>query len=434
MRVYDIILKKRNGGELSAEEIEFIVSEYVRGEVPDSQMAAWLMAIYFRGMTHEETAHLTMSMVHSGRTLDLSSIPGIKVDKHSTGGVGDKATLVVIPLLAAAGVPVIKMSGRSLGHTGGTLDKLESIPGFTVALFPEQMMNQVKRIGAAIAGQTSELVPADKKIYSLRDITATVDCIPLIAASVMSKKIASGADAIVLDVKTGSGAFMKTIPEAVELAQTMVEIGRQVGRKTIAAITDMEQPLGRAVGNALEIREAIETLKGHGSEDVVELCAVLGGIGLMLGQKASTREEGAATVRALIAGGQGVSKLREVIKAQGGNPAVVDDPSMLPAASIIQTVKSPSAGYASRLDALQIAQAATTLGAGRGEAGASPNLSVGVRLLKKMHDKVSTGEPLAEVHADNQASADEASILVTGAYSFSSEQPEPRPLVHQIIE
>jgi len=433
MRVYDIILKKRNGEALSREEIEFIVGGYARGEVPDSQMAAWLMAVYFRGMTPEETVALTMAMVRSGRTLDLSGVPGVKVDKHSTGGVGDKTTLVLVPLLAAAGVPVAKMSGRSLGHTGGTLDKLESIPGFSTALSPEQMVEQVKRIGAAIAGQTADLVPADKKIYALRDITATVDSVPLIAASVMSKKIAAGADAIVLDVKAGSGAFMKTVSEAVELARTMVEIGRQVGRRTVAAITDMEQPLGCAVGNALEVREAVEALRGSGPKDLVDLCAVLGGIALVLGGKTATREEGENMIRALLADGRGAQKFRELIEAQGGDAGVVDDTSLLPSAPLVRTVRSPATGYVAGLDALRIAHAATVLGAGRGEAGAVPDLAVGIRLHRKVGDPVSEGEPLAEIHARDETSADAATGLVLGAYAFGPAQPELRPLVYEIM-
>jgi pyrimidine-nucleoside phosphorylase len=433
MRAYDIILKKRDGGHLTSDEIGFIVRGCVSGEIPDSQMAAFLMAVYFQGMNAAETADLTMEMVGSGRTLDLSSIPGIKVDKHSTGGVGDKTTLVLIPLLAAAGVPVVKMSGRSLGHTGGTLDKLESVPGFSTSLSPEEMVAQVKRIGAAIAGQTADLVPADKKVYALRDITATVDCVPLIAASVMSKKIACGADAVVLDVKAGCGALVKTVPEAMRLARAMVEIGNQVGRKTVAAITDMEQPLGRAVGNALEVREAIETLKGNGPDDLVELCAVLGGIALVLGGKASSRKDGERFVRELLADGRGASKFREIIEAQGGNPSVLDDTSLLPTAPVVRRIPSPKSGYVTSLDALRIACAATALGAGRGSAGAKPDLTVGVYLHKKIGDRISQGEPLAETHARDDASAGEAESLVLGAYSFG-EKPSPRPLIHEILE
>ena len=433
MRACDIVLKKRNGEALAPEEIEFIVGGYAQGEIPDSQMAAWLMAVYFRSMTAGETADLTMAMVRSGRTLDLSSIPGVKVDKHSTGGVGDKTTLVLVPLLAAAGVPVAKMSGRSLGHTGGTLDKLEAIPGFSVNLSPEQIVDQVRRIGAAIAGQTAELAPADKKIYALRDITATVDCMPLVAASVMSKKIASGADAIVLDVKAGSGAFMKSVQEAVELARAMVEIGRQVGKAAVAAITNMEQPLGRAVGNALEVKEAVETLEGYGPDDLVELCAVLGGIGLALGGKATTRAEGEQVIRKILADGSGAAKLREIIETQGGDPAVVDDTSLLPAATIVETVESPATGYVARLDALRIAYAANALGAGRGEPGAAPDPSVGVYLLKKTGDYISKGESLAEIHARDRASADLAAESALAAYTFSQKPPDPQPLVYEVI-
>ena len=433
MRAYDIILKKRDGGILTSDEIGFIMKGYVSGEIPDSQMGAFLMAVYFQGMNAVETADLTMEMVRSGRTLDLSSIPGVKVDKHSTGGVGDKTTLVLIPLLAAAGVPVVKMSGRSLGHTGGTLDKLESIPGFSTSLPPEEMVAQVKRIGAAIAGQTADLVPADKKIYALRDITGTVDCVPLIAASVMSKKIACGADAIVLDVKAGCGAFVKTVPEAMRLARAMVEIGNHVWRRTVAAITDMEQPLGCAVGNAIEVKEAIETLKGNGPDDLVELCAVLGGIALVLGGKVSSRKEGERIVRELLADGRGASKLREIIEAQGGNPSVLDDTSLLPSAPIVRRVPSPKSDYVTSLDALGIACAATALGAGRGEVGAKPDLAVGVYLHKKIGDRVSEGEPLAEIHARDDASAGEAESLVLGAYSFG-EKPVPRTLIHDITE
>ena len=433
MRAYDIILKKRDGGALDAEEIAFVVRGCVSGEIPDSQIAAWLMAVYFQGMSAPETADLTMAMVRSGRTLDLSSIPGVKVDKHSTGGVGDKATLVLVPLLAAAGVPVAKMSGRSLGHTGGTLDKLESIPGFSVSLTAEEIVAQVKRIGAAIAGQTADLVPADKRLYALRDITATVDCVPLIAASVMSKKIACGADAILLDVKAGCGAFVKTVPEAMRLARAMVEIGAKVGRKTVAAITDMEQPLGRAVGNAIEVREAIETLKGHGPDDLVELCAVLGGIALVLGGKASSRKDGERMIREMLADGRGASKLREIIEAQGGNPAVMDDPSLLPTAPVVREIASPKSGYVTSLDALGIACAATALGAGRGSAGAKPDLAVGVYLHKKIGERVSEGEPLAEIHARDEGSARDAESLVLGAYSFGG-KPSPRALIHEILE
>lgn len=434
MRTYDIILKKRDGGDLSSEEIDHIVGGYARGDVPDAQMASWLMAVYFRGMSARETADLTMSMVRSGRTLDLSCIPGIKVDKHSTGGVGDKTTLVLIPILAAAGVPTVKMCGRSLGHTGGTIDKLESIPGFSTDITSERMVEQVARIGAVISGQTLDLVPADKKIYALRDITGTVDCIPLIAASVMCKKIAAGADAIVLDVKAGLGAFMKTVPQAVELAHAMVEIGNQVGKRTVALVTDMDQPLGRAVGNALEVRESIETLKGRGPDDLVDLCAALGGAALLLGGKAATREEGESMVRTLLASGDGLAKFRELIETQGGNTAVLDDPAILPAASVVRPVVSTGSGYVTSVNALGIATAALDLGAGRCEADASPDLSVGVYLHKKVGESVREGDLLAEIHSANTASAEAARETVLSAYEIVPEPCEKHPMIHQIID
>ena len=434
MRAYNIILKKRNGESLTADEIGFLVHGYTSGEIPDSQMAAFLMAVCIRGMSAAETADLTMAMARSGRPLDLSCISGVKVDKHSTGGVGDKTTLVLVPLLAAAGIPVVKMSGHSLGHTGGTADKLDSIPGFSTAMSPEQMVEQVKRVGAVMAGQIPDLVPADKKIYALRDLTATVDCIPLIASSVMSKKIASGADAIVLDVKAGSGAFMKTVDEARDLARSMVDIGAQVGRKTVAVITNMEEPLGRAVGNAMEVREAIDTLQGHGPDDLVELCAVLGGLALVLGEKAQSREEGERVIREMLADGCGAEKLREIIRAQGGDPAVVDDPSLLPSAPIIQVVAYPRPGYVARLDAMEIAHAATALGCGRGSVGAQPDLATGIYLRRKYGDPVSAGDTLAEIHARDQKSADKASALVTNAYTIGDSAPPPRPLIYEILQ
>ncbi|MHB0913628.1 MAG: thymidine phosphorylase [Armatimonadota bacterium] len=424
MRVYDLILKKRNGEALSTEEMEFLVGGYAEGRVPDYQVAALLMAVWFRGMDARETADLTASMVRSGETLDLSCLPGVKVDKHSTGGVGDKATLVLAPLLAAAGVPVVKMSGRSLGHTGGTLDKLESIPGMSCALSPERMVEQVQRIGLAIGGQTAELVPADKKLYALRDLTATIDCVPLIAASVMSKKIASGADAIVLDVKAGSGAFMRSVPEAVELARAMVEIGRQVGRRTVAAVTDMNQPLGCAVGNALEVEEAIMTLRGEGPSDLVELCVVLGGLALRLAGKGGEEE-----IRRLLADGSALVKFREMVEAQGGDPRVVEDTSILPKARKVVPVPSPESGFVTRADAMQIARAAVAVGACRGEAGVSPDLSAGIVLKKKVGDKVSEGETLAEIHT-NAAVPEE---LVLSAFALGDATTTPI-LIYEILE
>lgn len=433
MRAYDLILKKRDGGSLSPEELDFLVGGFARGEVPEGQIAAWLMAVFFRGMTRDETVDLTMTMVRSGKTLDLSCVEGTKVDKHSTGGVGDKTTLVLMPLLAAAGIPVVKMSGRSLGFTGGTLDKLESIPGFSVALTPDRMIDQARRIGIVLAGQTLDLVPADKKIYALRDQTATVDCLPLIAASVMSKKIAAGADAIVLDVKAGSGAFMKEIADAEALARIMVEIGTKVGRSTVAAITNMDQPLGRAVGNALEVAEAIRTLQGDGPDDLVELCAVLGGLGLFLGGKAASRADGEKMIDRLIADGRGIEKFREWVSAQEGDPRVSDDLSLLPKATLIKRVAAGQSGSVAQVDALTIAEAATALGAGRGSAGASPDLSVGVVLMKKIGDSVKVGEPIAEIHACTDTAASESERLIIKAYKFSGQQVTPPQLVYGIV-
>lgn len=434
MRAYDVILKKRYGGELSAEEIGFLVDGCVGGSIPDSQIAAWLMAVCFMGMSARETADLTMAMVRGGETLDLSDIPGVKVDKHSTGGVGDKTTLVLIPLLAAAGVPVVKMSGRSLGHTGGTLDKLESIPGFSTALSADEMIAQVRRIGAVVAGQSKDLVPADKRLYALRDLTATVDCVPLIAASVMSKKIAAGADALVLDVKVGSGAFMKTAEEAEGLARAMVEIGGQVGRRTAAVVTNMEQPLGFAIGNALEVKEAVAALKGEGPDDLTELCRVLGGVCLLLAGRVSSREEGGRVIDSLIGSGAGLEKLREMVSAQGGDPAVVDDPGVLPSAPVVMSVECPSSGYVARLNAYTVAEAAVSLGAERGAAGIEPDKSVGVVLRKKTGDHVERGEALAEVHAGSEEAARLAAGIVLKAFSFGMGPVKSPVLVRGIIE
>ncbi|MDI6827576.1 MAG: thymidine phosphorylase [Armatimonadota bacterium] len=433
MRPYDIILEKRNGGENSPEEIKFLVDGFTLGEIPDSQMAAWLMAVYFRGMTPKETAALTMAMAQSGTILDLSCIPGRKFDKHSTGGVGDKTTLVLVPLLAAAGLPVIKISGRSLGFTGGTIDKIESIPGFRTNLSAEQMIEQVMQIGAAISVQSSDLVPADKKIYALRDLTATVESIPLIAASVMSKKIAAGADVIILDVKVGSGAFMKTIDEARQLAQTMVNIGRQVGKETVAAITDMEQPLGYAIGNSLEVKEAIETLKGDGPPDLVELCLRIGGLAMTLGGKATTPTEGEKIIQEVLSSGCGAEKFRQIIEFQGGDARVLDDLSLLPKAPIVRDVLSPFRGFIQRLDAFAIAQAEMVLGGCRGAIGVSPDPAVGILLHRKVGDRVFVGDVLAEIHARNEKIALAAEEIVLRAYGFDSNQPPSRSIIHEIV-
>jgi pyrimidine-nucleoside phosphorylase len=433
MRVYDIIHKKREGQELTQEEIEFLISSYLANKVSDAQMAAWLMAVCIRGMTARETTALTIAMANSGRKLDLTSIPGVKIDKHSTGGVGDKTTLVLAPLLAAVGIPVVKMSGRSLGHTGGTIDKLESIPGFRTDLTPEEMLEQAKQIGIVLAGIVPDLAPADKKIYALRDLTATVDCTSLIAASVMSKKLAAGAEAILLDVKVGSGAFMHTMEKAEELARVMVEIGQRAGRCTIAVISDMNQPLGRAVGNALEVKEAIETLRGSGPSDLTDLCTTLGGIALVLTKHAKSFAEGENIIRKALLNGSGLEKFRQLVKAQGGNQAVVDNPSLLPSALVVQTVTSPTGGYIANIDAFKIAQAALEVGCGRTVPGAIPNPAAGIYLHKKVGEWIDAGEPLADIHAANEASAKAAHSIVSSAVTITQELPLKGTLIHKII-
>lgn len=398
MRVYDLILKKRGGGELSREEINYLIAGYTAGTIPDYQLSAFAMAVYFQGMTDREMLDLTLAMVGSGDTVSLSKIPGVKVDKHSTGGVGDTTTLVLAPLVAAAGVPVAKMAGRSLGHTGGTLDKLEAIPGFQSSLSIDEMIKAVQTCGIAVVGQTANLVPADKKLYALRDVTATVDSLPLIATSIMSKKLAAGADAFVLDVKTGDGAFMKELEEAFTLAEAMVEIGTGAGRETIAVITNMDQPLGWAVGNALEVKEAILTLQGKGPVDLAELCLVLGGWMLLLGGKATCLQEGRKILEQTIASGAALDKLRELIRLQHGDTAVVDDFSPLPRAKVTVPVKAVDRGYVHRLRAETVGRAAMALGAGRETKDDPVDLAVGVVLVKKVGDRVDPGDELAMIH------------------------------------
>ncbi|MDE7044760.1 MAG: pyrimidine-nucleoside phosphorylase, partial [Acetatifactor sp.] len=399
MRMYDIIMKKRNGGELSRDEIDFFVEGYTKGEIPDYQVSALMMAIYFRKMTEGETLALTMAMANSGDMLDLSRIDGIKVDKHSTGGVGDKTSLALTPMVAACGIPVAKMSGRGLGHTGGTIDKLESFSGFSTALTTEQFIDNVNRIGIAIMGQTADLAPADKKLYALRDVTATVDNMSLIASSIMSKKLAAGADAIVLDVKTGSGAFMKEEADAKALAEEMVRLGRNAGRTTIAVISDMDQPLGYAVGNALEVKEAIETLKGNGPKDFVELCMTLGSQMLIAGGKARDKEEAFAKLHAVIEDGSALKKLAEFVEAQGGDPRAVYDTELLPKASVIREIKSPAEGYISHIACDEVGICSLILGGGRETKESGIDLSVGIVLQKKAGDFVKKGDTLAVIHA-----------------------------------
>ncbi|GLH65082.1 pyrimidine-nucleoside phosphorylase [Parageobacillus sp. G301] len=402
MRMVDLIAKKRDGHALTKEEIEFIIRGYTNGDIPDYQMSAFAMAVFFRGMTEEETAALTMAMVHSGDVIDLSKIEGIKVDKHSTGGVGDTTTLVLGPLVASVGVPVAKMSGRGLGHTGGTIDKLESVPGFHVEIDNDQFIELVNKNKIAIIGQTGNLTPADKKLYALRDVTATVNSIPLIASSIMSKKIAAGADAIVLDVKTGAGAFMKDLEGAKQLAKAMVEIGKRVGRKTMAVISDMSQPLGYAVGNALEVKEAIDTLKGKGPEDLQELCLTLGSYMVYLAEKASSLEEARALLEASIQEGKALETFKVFLKAQGGDASVVDDPSKLPQAKYQWELEAPEDGYVAEIIADEVGTAAMLLGAGRATKESAIDLSVGLVLRKKVGDPVKKGESLVTIYSNTE--------------------------------
>ena len=433
MRMYDLIMKKRNGGVLGDGEIRFMVQGYTRGDIPDYQMSAMMMAIYFQGMNADETLALTMAMAESGDMLDLSNIRGVKVDKHSTGGVGDKTSLALTPMVAAAGVTVAKMSGRGLGHTGGTIDKLESFSGFSTAISEQQFKENVNRIGIAIMGQTADLAPADKKLYALRDVTATVDNMSLIASSIMSKKLAAGADAIVLDVKTGSGAFMKTEADSFALAREMVRIGNGAGRKTIAVVSDMDQPLGYAVGNALEVREAIETLKGNGPEDFVELCMTLGSYMLVAGGKAADQEAAERILREVIANGSALEKLAEFVAAQGGDRELVYHPDRLPQASIAQEIESPMDGYIQRIVCDEIGICSLLLGGGRETKESEIDLSVGLVLHRKVGDAVKKGETLATIYANDQAKLDAARERFLRAYTIDRNPVEKKPLIKGIV-
>ncbi|GIP60387.1 pyrimidine-nucleoside phosphorylase [Paenibacillus sp. FSL W8-0186] len=402
MRMVDLIEKKRDGHELTTEEINFIIEGYTRGEIPDYQVSALAMAIYFKDMSERERADLTMAMAHSGDMIDLSAIEGVKVDKHSTGGVGDTTTLILAPLVAALDIPVAKMSGRGLGHTGGTTDKLEAIPGFHVELAKEEFVKLVNEHKIAVVGQSGNLTPADKKLYALRDVTATVDSIPLIASSIMSKKIASGSDAIVLDVKTGAGAFMKTVEDAKELAHAMVSIGNNVGRRTMAVISDMSQPLGKAIGNALEVREAIDTLRGTGPKDLEELCLALGRQMVFLAGKAASLEEAEEKLREVIRSGKALEKFKEFIANQGGDASIVDDPEKLPTAAYRIEVPAKKDGVVASIVADEIGTAAMLLGAGRATKESEIDLAVGLMLNKKIGDKVAAGESLVTIHANRE--------------------------------
>lgn len=431
-RMVDIIEKKRNGFSLTKEEIETFVNGYTDGSIPDYQASAFLMATYFQGMTPEEQAHLTIAMVKSGDEIDLSAIQGVKVDKHSTGGVGDTTTLILVPLVAACGVPVAKMSGRGLGHTGGTLDKLEAMEGFHIELTKEQFVEQVNTLKAAVIGQSGNLTPADQKIYALRDVTATVNSIPLIASSIMSKKIAAGADAIVLDVKTGDGAFMKTTEDARALAHAMLAIGDQVGRNTMAILSDMSQPLGKAIGNALEVREAIDTLRGEGPADLTELCLTLGSQMVVLGEKASTLTEAREMLEAVIEDGSALALFAHLIEAQGGNRGVVENPALLPKAQFEIPVKATTSGFITKMEADQIGIAAMLLGAGRATKEDEIDMAVGIMLEKKIGDAVEVGDVLAVIHSNReevQASID----LLQEHIVIGKEHVAPPTLIGEII-
>lgn len=433
MRMYDLIMKKRNNMALSREEIRYMIGRYTDGIIPDYQMSAMTMAIYFNGMNEEETLDLTMAMAQSGDMLDLSAIRGIKVDKHSTGGVGDKTSLALAPMVAACGIPVAKMSGRGLGHTGGTIDKLESFPGFSTSMDTKRFVDQVNKIGIAIIGQTRELAPADKKLYALRDVTATVDNMSLIASSIMSKKLASGADAIVLDVKTGSGAFMKKERDAFALAQEMVRIGNGAGKNTAAIISDMDEPLGYAIGNSLEVKEAIDTLKGKGPGDFLELCLSLGSLMVLAGQKAETEEAARELLMKKIHNGSALDKLAQFVKAQGGDEAYVYEPERFPGAAYEKCVTASCDGWISHIDCDEVGICSLILGGGRETKESAIDLSVGLVMSKKTGDKVKKGQALVTIYGNDASKLEEAAAIYEKACHIEKEPVEKPPLIKGII-
>ena len=433
MLMTDLIVKKRDGGELSAEEIQFMVDGYVRGDIADYQMSAMCMAILFRGMTDQETLDLTMSMMHSGEVVDLSGIEGIKADKHSTGGVGDKTSLILCPMVAACGLRIAKMSGRGLGHTGGTLDKLESFPGYNISIGEKRFIENVNRIGIALIGQTADIVPADKKLYALRDVTGTVPSIPLIVSSIMSKKLASGADVIVLDVKCGSGAFMKTEEQALELARGLTRIGRLAGKKCAAVITDMDQPLGCAVGNALEVKEAISVLRGETGGDLLELCLTLGSCILTEAGVARDNDEARAMLQETINSGAALKKLSELVEAQDGEARDVYDTSRLPLAPVQLEVLSDTSGYLSHIECEKVGLISMHLGGGRATKESAIDLSVGLVLHKKVGDRVEKGESLGTIHASTMEKAQEAAELLRACCSFSDASVQRPTFIKAII-
>lgn len=440
MNTYDLIMKKRDGRELSLDEIQYIVSNYTNGNLPDYQMSAFLMAVYFQGMSHEETTNLTMAMADSGDRLDLSPIKGMKIDKHSTGGVGDKTSLIIGPILASLGVPVAKMSGRGLGHTGGTIDKLEGIPGFQTSISKEQFMNQVNEIGLAIVGQTANLAPADKKIYALRDVTATVDNVSLIAASIMSKKLAAGADGIVLDVKCGTGAFMKTIEDARLLAKTMVAIGTMAGKKTVAVITDMNEPLGNYVGNILEVKEAVACLKGTGESRLMAVSKVLACQMLLLAGKVKDEQEAMTLIDDAISSGKAFEKLKEFVKAQGGDVTYIEDVSLFPKASVKKIIygkdlfgENQDTGYLLSCNNQEIGMAALVLGGGRETKESEIDLTVGIGLEKHLGDLVKGDDIVATLYGNDKDKVESAVKRFLSAYRVSKDKVSPNPIIYEII-
>lgn len=428
MRMFDIIAKKRDGKVLTSEEIEFFVNGYVNGDIPDYQISALLMAIYLNGMNVDETTTLTMLMARSGEVIDLSSIPGIKVDKHSTGGVGDKTTFIISPIVASCGVPVAKMSGRGLGHTGGTIDKMESIPGMKTNIDREEFFDIVRNVGACVIGQSGNIVPADKKLYALRDVTATIESIPLIASSIMSKKLAAGSDAILLDVKTGSGAFMKTTDEAIELAKAMVAIGEKVGRKTIALITDMDRPLGKSIGNALEMKEVCDTLKGKGPKDLTELCLTLATNMLYLAGKGSL-DDCYNLAKDALESGKAFEKLKEMVKAQGGDVSVIEDNSKFESSKVAKGLAAAQEGYIYSMDTEKCGVASMILGAGREKKEDTIDYSAGVIIHKKIGDYVKRGDLIASLYSSSEEKCINSSRLLGEAIKISSAEPVVKPIV-----
>jgi pyrimidine-nucleoside phosphorylase len=429
LRFCDLIVKKRNGLKLNRKEIDYTIKAFDEGEIPDYQMSAMLMAIYFQGMDINEIKYLTMAMVNSGKIIDLSSIPGIKVDKHSTGGVGDTTTLALAPMVAAAGVPVAKMSGRGLGHTGGTIDKLESIEGFKTELSLNKFIDIVKKVEASIISPTSDLAPADKKLYALRDVTGTIDSIPLIASSIMSKKLAAGADAIVLDVTTGSGAFMQEYKDALKLGKIMVDIGLELGKETMAVVSNMDEPLGFAIGNSLEVKEAIEVLKDKGPEDLRNLCLVLGAHMLKLGGAVMNYKEGKNRLEKILQEGTAFNKFKEMITAQGGNPEIIDKPELLPLAKHCTKIKADISGYVQKIDSRLIGESAMLLGAGREKKESEIDLSVGIVLKKKVGSKININGYLAEVYYNDSEKLKEAKNKLFSSFVIGDKKPKKLPLI-----